>query len=98
MAFHFYQVHIQTEFSNICEIILINYSSLSIAYKIMLAISMQLFLMAICSKLCLHFHLKIGSGSLVKKVYQQLYKQDCKTAPYSSLALCAGLGSRAARP
>ena len=28
---------------------------------------MQLFLMAICSKLCLHFHLKIGSGSLVQK-------------------------------
>ena len=33
----------------------------------MLAISMQLFLMAICSKLCLHFHLKIESGSHVKK-------------------------------
>ena len=28
---------------------------------------MQLFLMAICSKLCLHFHLKIESGSHVKK-------------------------------
>ena len=35
---------------------------------------MQLFLMAICSKLCLHFHLKMDlEVSLVKKVYQQVY-------------------------
>ena len=40
----------------------------------MLAISMQLFLMAICSKLCLHFHSKMDlEVSLVKKVYQQVY-------------------------
>ena len=40
----------------------------------MLAIPIQLFLMPICSKLCLHFHLKMDlEVSLVKKVYQQVY-------------------------
>ena len=59
---------------------------------------MQFFCMSFFSKLCLHFHLKMDlEVSLVKKVYQQVYKQDCQTAPHSSPARCAGLGSRASR-